>query len=75
MDLGVRQDFKTEAAFAEYFNRFVHVEFMKSTYFDGDNKLRDHCLAQLTSLPIIAAMRCRAIIHDKFTRRLSCPFF
>ena len=51
----------------EYFNRFVHVEFMKSTYFDGDNKLRDHCLAQLTSLPIIEAMRFRAIIHDKFT--------
>jgi hypothetical protein len=70
-EMGARQDAKTEAAQAVYFNRPRIVEFLKdATYPGGGGILKDNMLASLTSLEVIAALRGRAAINEKFTVRV-----
>ena len=42
VDKGVRQDSKTEAASAAYFNRDIIVEFLRSAMYSEQNVLRDN---------------------------------
>ena len=65
VDKGCRQDMKTEAAFAAYWNRPMNV-----AYLDPDNVLTKNLYIMLTSPYIIATMRGRAAFHDKVTTRL-----
>jgi hypothetical protein len=71
VDLGVRQDSKTEAAFAVYYNRPIVVSFLETVLLlSGQNKLKDNLFVSLTSLEIIATLRARAVVHDKVTTRM-----
>ena len=70
VDKGVRQDSKTEAASAAYFNRDIIVEFLRSAMYSEQNVLRDNLYVMLTSLEIVGAMRGRAAFHGKMTTRL-----
>ena len=67
IDKGERQDMKTEAAFAAYWNRPVVVKFLESAYYGQSNLLKDHCYIDMTANKIVAALRKRAVWHDKFT--------
>jgi hypothetical protein len=67
IDLGERQDIETESAFVAYWNRPYLVQFLKSAYYSSPNLLRDHRFIEMTALQIVAALRCRAAWHDKFT--------
>jgi hypothetical protein len=67
MEMGTRQDIATEAAFAAYWNRPKFVDFLKASRVSQSQLLRDHCYVEMTSPVIIAALRARAIFHDKFT--------
>ena len=67
---GTRQDSKTEAAFAAYWNRPFNVEYLKSAAYGNGDLLKDNLYCMLTSLEIIATMRGRAAFHDKFTSPL-----
>ena len=53
-----------------YYNRLMHVEFLKSQMYGSDNLLLDNLFVMLTSLPIIASARGRAAFHDKITTRM-----
>ena len=70
VDKGCRQDMKTEAAYAAYWNRTYNVEYLKSATYGASNLLKDNLYVMLTSPYIIAAMRGRAAFHDKVTTRL-----
>jgi hypothetical protein len=65
LDLGVRQDKKTEAAMVAYWNRPCWVEYLKSAYYRPPFLLRDSCYVTMTCLEFIAGMRVLAVFHDK----------
>ena len=67
----MRQDSKTEAAFAAYYNRPIVVSFLETVLLlNGQNKLKDNLFVSLTSLEMISALRARAVVHDKVTTRM-----
>ena len=70
VDKGVRQDSKTEAAFAAYANRVINVAYLHSAIADGGNILQKNLYITLTCIEVIASMRGRAAFHDKVTTRL-----
>ena len=55
---------------ATYFNRPLHVEFLKSQMYGSANLLKDNLFVMLTSLPVVATLRGRAAFHDKVISRL-----
>ena len=66
-DLGTRADSATESAVALYMNRKVFMHFLRDRIASSkdDNKLERCLFTLLGSIEIIAAVRCRAIIHLK----------
>ena len=71
VDLGVRQDSSTEIAVPLWMNRRYFMHFLaKRISSGGDNKLETCLFVLLGCLEIIAAIRCRAIVHIKVTEPL-----
>ena len=68
-DKGTRMDACTEAAFDMYWNRPFDVQALKVAMYTKSNILRDNLIVMLTSIPVIASLRARAVVHDKFTIR------
>ena len=64
---GSRFDIATKAGFALYWNRPVLCEFLSTQPLGDVMILKDYLYAMLGCLENIACLRCRGIVHDKFT--------
>ena len=64
---GSRQDLSTKAAWATFANLRLIVLLLRTVLYAGPNILKDYLFIMLTFPPVVAAIRARAIIDDKWT--------
>jgi hypothetical protein len=73
VDKGTRQDSVTRSGLVAYWNRIYYVDylypFVASTS-SSANLLQKNLYVMLTSPPVVACLRARAIMHDKVTTHL-----